>query len=290
MRSACAIASRARAACVSTGCSPSRPARCSPQIDGETCFEPVYGLSAKSIVPEDRERAQTAGALAFDAISIVGSHLSEIVRTNAAELFGRQEFQTLLEHLRATVPSIVKDVGTDVLPVVTAHRAFALLLRERAWPRDPVAVFEAMLDAAPHAREPRELAEAVRRVIVPQQFRRDGRARVQPLILAPAFDAELARMWSGETGLAPDPQTARHLRENVERFLADPAFAPHAVVVTGPLRPLLAEFFERVGPRVDVYAFGEIPPGAELEPAAVLDAPEALRSPGSVPAGHPGRL
>jgi flagellar biosynthesis component FlhA len=146
----------------------------------------------------------------------------------------------------------------------------ALLLRERAWPRDPITVFEAMLDAAPHAREPRELAEAVRRIIVPQQFRRDAVNRIRPLILAPDFDAELARMWNSETGLAPDPQTARRVREGVEQFLADPAFAPHAVVVTASLRPLLAEFFERVGPRVEVYAFGEIPPGIELDPAGVL--------------------
>jgi flagellar biosynthesis protein FlhA len=242
------------------------------QLPGESCVEPVYGLAAKSIAFEDRERAQTAGALAFDAISIVGSHLSEIVRANAAELFGRQEFQTLIEHLRATVPSIVKDVGSDLLPVVTAHRAFALLLRERAWPRDPIAVFEAMLDAAPHAREPRDLAEAVRRAVVPQQFRRDGVVRMRPLILAPAFDAELARMWSSETGLAPDPQTARRLRERVAAFVDDPAYAPHAIVVTAALRPMLADFFERVGPRIDVYAFGEIPAGVDLEPAAVLEA------------------
>jgi flagellar biosynthesis protein FlhA len=242
------------------------------QVAGEPCHEPVYGLTAKSIAPEERDRAQTAGALTFDAISILGSHLSEIVRSNAAELFGRQEFQTLLEHLRATVPSVVRDVGSDVLPVVAAHRAVGLLLRERVWPRDPIAVFEAMLDAAPHAREPRDLAEAVRRVIVPQQFRRDGVARMRPLIVAPAFDAELARMWSSETGLAPDPHTARHVRACAERFVADPTHAPHAIVVTATLRPLLAEFFERVGPRIEVYAFGEIPPSVQLEPAGVIDA------------------
>jgi flagellar biosynthesis protein FlhA len=242
-------------------------------VGGEPCREPVYGLTATAILPAERERAQSAGALTFDAISIVGSHLSEIVRANAAELFGRQEFQTLLEHLRATVPTIVRDVGTDVLPIVAAHRAFALLLRERVWPRDPCTVFEAMLDAAPNAREPRELAEAARRSIVPQQFRRDGIVRIRPLILAPAFDAELARMWSNETGLAPDPHTARHVRESVERFLADPSFAPHAVVTGAALRPLLAEFFERIGPRIDVYAFGEIPAGVAVEPAAVIDAP-----------------
>jgi flagellar biosynthesis protein FlhA len=241
------------------------------QIEGEPCLEPVYGLTAKSILPEARELAQAAGALAFDAISIIGSHLSEVVRANAAELFGRQEFQTLIEHLRSQVPSIVKDVGSDTLPVVTAHRAVALLLRERAWPRDPITVFEAMLDVAPHTREPRDLAEAVRRIIVPQQLRRDAVTRIRPLILAPEFDAELARMWSADTGLAPDPQTARHVRERATRFLADPAFAPHAFVVSAGLRPLLAEFFERVGPRMEVYAFGEIPPDVDLEPAGVLE-------------------
>jgi flagellar biosynthesis component FlhA len=147
-----------------------------------------------------------------------------------------------------------------------------LLLRERAWPRDPVAVFEAMLDAAPHAREPREIAEAARRAIVPQRFRRDNVTRIRPLLIAPDLDRELTRMW-GTDGLAPDPATALHLRSAVERFVAEPAFAPHALVTTAMLRPMLADFFERLGPRVDVYAFAELPPTVTVDPAAVVGAP-----------------
>ncbi len=225
------------------------------QIGGEPVIEPVYGLPARSIAPGARDAAQHAGALTFDAISIIGSHLSEIVRANAAEL-----------------PSIVKDLGSDLLPLVTAHRAFGFLLRERTWPRDPVTVFEAMLDAAARVREPRDLAEAVRRVIVPQQLRRDGVTHVRALMLEPQVDAELARMWSPDGGLAPDPATAVHVRDAVERYMADPTFAPHAVVVSATLRPLLAEFLERVGPRADVYAFSEIPPSVAIEPAFLLDA------------------
>jgi flagellar biosynthesis protein FlhA len=242
------------------------------QIGGEAVREPVYGLAARRIALADRAGAEAAGALVFDPISIVGSHLSEIVRANASELFGRQELQTLVEHLRATVPSIVKDVGTDALPIVTAHRAFTLLMRERAWPRDPVAVFEAMLDAAPHARDARDIAEAARRAIVPQHFRRENITRLRPLMLAPEFDAELARMW-GADGLAPDPATAVHLRATVERFLADASAAPHALVATAVLRPMLADFFARTGLRIDVYAFGEIPPSVRVEPAAIIASP-----------------
>jgi flagellar biosynthesis protein FlhA len=239
-------------------------------LGGEPTREPVYGLEARWIPPAERERAQHAGALCFDPISIVGSHLSEVARAHAAELFGRQELQTLIEHLRASVPSVVREVGGELLPLASAHRALLQLLRERVWPRDPVAVFEAMLDAAPHGTAPRELAEAMRRAIVPEQLRREGVSELRPLILAPELDAALACTWSPENGLAPDPHTAAHVRRAVERFVADPAAAPHTLVVSAALRPLLAEFLERVGPPVEVLAFGEIPPTVRLEPCGVV--------------------
>ena len=99
--------------------------------------EPVYGLPGTWIAVQDRERAINVGALIFDPISVVGSHLAEIARTHAAELFGRQELNALVEHLRSTVPALMKEVETDALPSGTVHRAFTLLLREGAWPRDP---------------------------------------------------------------------------------------------------------------------------------------------------------
>jgi flagellar biosynthesis protein FlhA len=240
------------------------------RVGGEPATEPVYGLAARWIAYDDQARAQSAGALVFDAISIIGSHLAEVARTHAAELFGRQEFQTLVEHLRASVPSVVKDVGSDVLPVASAHRAIVYLLRERVWPRDPVAVFESLIDAAAVTRDPRELAEAVRRVVVPQQLRREETQRLRPLILAPQLESELARMWSAGGGLAPDPRTALHVREAIARYAAEPSYAPHAIVVTAPLRPLLAEFLERTASGVAVYAYAELPPELALEPVAVV--------------------
>ncbi|MDP9104906.1 MAG: hypothetical protein M3N49_03140, partial [Candidatus Eremiobacteraeota bacterium] len=82
-------------------------------------------------------------------------------------------------------------------------------------------------------------------------------------------------MWSADGGLAPDPNTAIHVREAIARYAADEACAPHAVVVTAPLRPLLAEFLERTAPSVAVYAFAELPAELALEPAGVVDTPPA---------------
>ncbi len=178
----------------------------------------------------------------------------------------------------------MKDVG-ETLPIAVAHRAFGHLLRERAWPRDPVAVFEALVDAAATTREPRELSEAARRAIVPLQLRRDGIARLRPLIVAPEFEAELARMWTPDGGLAPDPRTAVHVREAILRHAADRACAPHAIVVTAPLRPLLAEFVERTTPGVAVYAYAELPP--ELLSSRVRSSRLLRRLSRPEPAGPP---
>ena len=66
---------------------------------------------------------------------------------------------------------------------------------------------------------------------------------------------------------------AIHVRETVARYAADETCAPHAIVVTAPLRPLLAEFLERTAPGVPVYAFAELPPELALEPAGVVESP-----------------
>jgi flagellar biosynthesis protein FlhA len=240
--------------------------------------EPIYGLPAAWIEYGSRERALNAGALVFDPVSVLGSHLAEVARIHAVELVGRQELQSLLDHLRATVPALVKEIGGDALPFGVLHRAFGLLLREAAWPRDPVAVLEAMLEA--HAHEPRELAEAARRVIVPDLLRRRGTVTLEPLIFEPEFERKLIAAWCryGNDGL--EPATALALRARVERYAASVARERAAVVCTAALRPVLADFLLRSGMRVSVYAYGELPNELTLRPSEVIaeEEPNALVS------------
>jgi len=232
--------------------------------------EPVYGLPAVWIAPEARERAANAGALVFDPISVIGSHLAEIARVHAAELVGRQELQTLLEHLRATVPALVKEVGGDALPFGSLHRAFGLLLREAAWPRDPIAVIEAMLEAG--TPEPRELAEAARRAIVPDLLRRRGVTQLEPAIFEPAFEQRLVASWCRSD--AYDPTTALAVRARIEAYAMRTPRDRAAVVCTAALRPVLADFLLRCGLRIGVYAYGELPNEVTLAPAEVIDEKE----------------
>ena len=239
---------------------------------GEPTREPVYDLPARWIAPDQRALALAAGALVFDPISIVGSHLAEVARAHAADLFGRQELQTLLEYLRGSVPALIKDV-TEALPIVALHRVFTLLLRERVWPRDVVATLEAILEAAQMTREPRELHETVRRAIVPAQLRRQQRHVLEPLMFAPDLERRLAAAWL-DGALTPEPSLAVFVRGEVERYLAATPPARSAIVCGGALRPALSECLAKMGLSIDVYAFGELPRSTSLCGPSVLEDPE----------------
>ncbi len=241
-------------------------------FDVEIEREPVYGLPAAWIAPSARERVANAGALVFDPISVLGSHLAEVARTHAAELVGRQELQTLLEHLRATVPALVKDVGGELLPFGALHRAFTLLLREAAWPRDPVAVLEAMLESC--SQDPRELAEAARRAIVPDLLRRRGVARLEPAIFDPSFERKVAESWGRLGAEECNPAVALAVRARIEAYAARTPRDRAAVVCTAALRPVLADFLLRCAVRVPVYAYGELPNEMALAPAEVIEESE----------------
>jgi flagellar biosynthesis protein FlhA len=240
-------------------------------LPGERVREPVYGMPALWIAPAERERATARGALVFDPVSILGSHLAEAARRHASALLGRQELHTLLEHLRATVPSLVKEIGGDGVPLALVQRVFEGLLRERIWPRDIVATLEALVEAASVTRDPRELIEAVRRALVPRQLRQRAPGALEPLLLAPAFEAEL-QAWLADGSLAPRPEAALHLRATAADYLTRVARERAALVSTAALRSSLAEFLQRFGIALDVYAYGELPPELELRPALVVEA------------------
>ncbi|HVS46449.1 MAG TPA: flagellar biosynthesis protein FlhA [Verrucomicrobiae bacterium] len=239
------------------------------RVGGEPAREPVYDLPAVWIAPESRERAQEAGALVFDPISILGSHVAEAARAHAEALVGRQELQTLLEHLRTSVPTLVKEIGADGVPLATLHRALGLLLRERVWPRDPIAVLEAMIEAG--SRDPRDLCEAARHLLVPAMLKRRGLDGLEPLVLDPEFERDLTKTWA-TPGAAPDPADAIAVRDRVETYLDEEPVAP-ALVCTAAMRPLLAEFLSRSGLRIEVFGYHELPSELPLHPAGMVGRP-----------------
>src|SRR5579863_926844 len=63
----------------------------SEAIEGLPTREPAFGIAAVWIAPENLEKARKAGYTIVDTISILGTHLGEVVRRHAHELFSRQD-------------------------------------------------------------------------------------------------------------------------------------------------------------------------------------------------------
>jgi flagellar biosynthesis component FlhA len=168
------------------------------------------------------------------------------------------------------VPTVVKEIGTDALPLSAVQKAFALLLRERAWPRDPVSVLEAMIEAAPGSRDPRDLAEAARRIIVPSLLRRRGTDVLEPMLLDPQFERRLLSGFAATDSGSIDPGLAVRIRDAAEIYAVGTPPARAALVCTSAVRPLLADFLLRSGLRLPVYSYGEVPTETQLVPASIL--------------------
>ena len=246
------------------------------QLVGDDTREPVYGLAAKWIPQSDLKHARSIGAMVFDPLSVLASHVGQVARDHLSTLFGRQEFNALVEHLRGKVPALMKEVGTDALPLGAAHKAFTLLLREFIWPRDPVSTLEAMLDAGETSQDPGDLAEAARKKLVPAQLRRKKLRSLQIAMLDPEFEAEVTASWSGGSSL-PDPRIAMHLREQLEKFVKSMPANQAFVLCTAPLRRALAELAMRSGIKATIYAFNEIPTEMDVRPVQVIGPPQQQR-------------
>ncbi len=79
-------------------------------LDGLPTVEPSFGLPAVWIGEAQREQAEISGYTVVDPTSLVVTHLSEVIRRNAAELLGRQDVRALLDALKERLPAPVEEL------------------------------------------------------------------------------------------------------------------------------------------------------------------------------------
>jgi flagellar biosynthesis protein FlhA len=237
-------------------------------IGGIPTREPAFGISAAWIGPESAEKARAAGYTVVDAISVVGTHLGEIVRRNAHELFSRQDAKRLLDRVALENPKAVEDLVPKLLPLAVVQRVLQNLLRERVPIRDGATIIEALGDAAAITRNPVLLTEYVRQSV--------RRALVKPYLNA---NGELAAHFLDPALEQPVEQAVEHA-ENASQIHLSPQLTRdlvarvQAVVSGGETSSVLlagsgARFFlrqilEPVLPNLSVLAHGEIPPGLRV--------------------------
>lgn len=150
------------------------PGTAAGTLPGEATVDPAFGLNAIWIESALKEQAQIQGYTVVEASTVVATHLNHLISQHAAELFGRQEAQQLLDRVAQEMPKLTEDLVPGVVTLTTLHKVLQNLLDEKVPIRDMRTILETLAEHAPIQSDPHELTAVVRvalgRAITQQWF------------------------------------------------------------------------------------------------------------------------
>lgn len=246
------------------------------ELPGTPTREPAFGLPAVWVPSDLAEQARAAGATLVDSVSVVATHLTELLRTYAWELFSRQDARKFLDRAAEQSPKLVEDLVPKLLPLATVHKVLQNLLRERVPIRDACTILEALSEAAAMTRNPILLTEfvrqAIRRTIVKPYLGRSG--DLAAYLLDPGLEKALeSGVEHGEhsSHLNLPPSRLRALLEAITRVVRERESS--AVLLTSSVcRPFVRQMVESALPNLAVLSHNELPPGVRVLSLGVISA------------------
>ena len=163
------------------------------EIPGEKTVDPAFGLPAIWITEDNREKAERAGYAVVDPPTIIATHLTEMIKSRAAEILGRQEVQSIIDTLKKDYSAVVEE-STKTFTVGEIQKVMQGLLREQVSVRNMVAILETMCDFAPVSKKAEILVEKVRQRLgrqICQQYM-DDKKTLHVITIEPSFLERLA--------------------------------------------------------------------------------------------------
>ena len=245
------------------------------EVDGIEAIEPAYGIPSRWIRPEDRERAELYGYTVIDPLSVMVTHLSEIIRQHAFELVTRQEVIRLIENVKKTSPELVEEAFPGFISYNLFQRVLTALLKEGVPVKDLETIIETMIETISEAGLPvrdfdgiiEQIRIALKRTIT-RLYCEDGSMKVITL------DTELERTMAGsvqkgESGmylaLQPDilQSLISQLAEQMKKFNG---LTQNPVILTSQvMRIHFYHLIEQFYPKARVLSFNEIANNVQIQ-------------------------
>jgi flagellar biosynthesis protein FlhA len=135
------------------------------RMDGIQTTEPVFGLPAVWITESQKEDAMYNGYTVVDLSTIMATHLTEVLRVNLSELFGRQELVRLLDNFKVEYPKVVNDLIPDILSLSVVLKVIRNLLKENVSARDLRTILEALAENGTSTKDADALTEFTRQAL-----------------------------------------------------------------------------------------------------------------------------
>ena len=241
------------------------------EIDGIETIEPAYGIPSRWILPENKEMAEIYGYTVIDPLSVMQTHLSEVVRRHAYELLGRAEVMQLVENLKKTAPELVEEAIPNVLSYANLERILRGLLKEGVPVRDLATILETAVDSLVTTKDMDMVCENIRVALsrtITRRFCEHGQLRVVTL------DAEVEKrvissLSKNEQGiyLAMGPDLMQSIVTQLADYLkkfSDLSQTP-IVLTSQVIRVYLSRMLSQFYPGVYVLSFNEITSDVQIQ-------------------------
>ena len=246
------------------------------EIQGIETTEPAFGLPALWIPEASREQAELNGYTVVDAVSVLATHLTEVIKAHADEILGRQETQNLVDNARKTNSSLVDEIIPDLMNVGGIQKVLANLLRERVSIRDMATILEVLADYARATKDTEILTEYVRHALsrqITQQYTQNN--QLTCITLDPTIENRIAgavQRTDRGSYVSMDPDTMQKIITSLGgelQKLTDMGYQP--IILTSPtVRLYFRKLVERSVPGIIVLSHAEIEQSVELQIIGVV--------------------
>jgi flagellar biosynthesis protein FlhA len=252
------------------------PGTAKGEIDGLDTTDPAFGLPAKWIAEEDREKAEMLGYTVVDPPTVISTHLTETIKRHLHLLLGRQDVKKLLDHLKEDYPALVEEVVPRHLSLGEVQKVLANLLKEGVPIRDLVTIIETLADYSQLTRDTDLLTEYVRQSLsrlISRRFIADMKAKV--ITVDQSLEEKiLASVQQTDQGsyLSMDPITTQKIVDNLSKQLKKYAgTVEQPIVLTSPVvRLYFKRLTEHVLPGLVVLSYNELDTPVEVQSIGTL--------------------
>lgn len=247
-------------------------------IDGIRVKEPTFGLDALWINSDKAEEAELYGLTVVDPITILVTHLLEIIKSKAHELIGRQEVKLIIDSAKERYSAVVDELIPDLMTLGEVQKVLQNLLREKISIKDRVTILETLADNARNTKDIELLTEYVRmamsRSICAGLVDETNSITVATLSLEVEniIGNSLQRSING-TYPAIDPDTTNKIFSSIQNTVESIHFNNNRTIllVSPKIRAPFRKLVDMVFPNITVLSLNEIPSDVQIKAQGIVN-------------------
>ena len=240
------------------------PGNISNPIEGQATREPTFNMDALWIRPSQKEEAEFAGYTVVDLPTVMATHLTETLKSHAAEILGRQEVSSLVDNFKKSHPKVVEEITSEPAYFGVLVKVLQNLLSEGISIRDLLSIFETLANDLPKTKDPNVLTESVRQALhrsITVKFS-DEKDKVSAITLSPELeDFILKSLLQTEEGpqLVLAPEVSHDIVHQVGDIIKnDPDSNSPLILTRSRIRRHIYRLLSKFVPQITVLSFDEL--------------------------------